>query len=441
MIRLKNILIIAYYYPPKGGAGVQRTSKFAKYLCKLGYNVSVLTTLEDDETDIIDESLREDVIQGIKVYKVKVADKVIKKLYTKIKKIFKNNQIDRVNSISANSESNKSKLSIKKTISNLIYIPDNKSYCIKFLLKEGKNIIENNNIDTVFTTSSPYSMHIVGYKLSKKYKKVKWIADFRDAWVTNPYFKFSGLKKLSNEILERKVIYAADKIISVSEPIIEDFKSRYKLYDKFHVITNGYDEDDFDEEEVSGNSNDKFVLLFSGTLYGEISPKNVLIAINNLIDKGSIDSNKFEIRFIGRILDEDYKKMIKQLNKHKVVEAYNYMPHKLIVREMLNASALLLILYNGRQASGVYSGKIFEYIRTGKPIVGLVPDGVAKELIKKTESGYTADPDNIEAIEKIILKLYNSHFYNIKAITPNWHNIKKYSRRELTEELIRIIND
>lgn len=115
------------------------------------------------------------------------------------------------------------------------------------------------------------------------------------------------------------------------------------------------------------------------------------------------------------------------------------MPHKESLIELCKANALLLIIDEGKGSEGIYTGKIFEYIRTGKTILGLVPNGVAKDLIEETSTGYTALPSDQSAIENIILKAYNDFIYKTKSLTPNLEVIKKYSRENLTKLLIEEI--
>ncbi|WBW99446.1 glycosyltransferase family 4 protein [Oceanirhabdus sp. W0125-5] len=441
---MKKILIIAYFYPPKGGAGVQRTSKFAKYLTEFGHEVHVLTVNEDRKT-LNDDSLKEDICKGIHVHRTEFEEvKIVKKL---------NNLLNNKNSLSPVNTSNNQlkKSNIKSKIKsickklffklyNFVYLPDDKKSWIDTAVKEAVKIIENEKIDVIYTTSAPYSAHLIGYKLSKQ-KQIKWIADFRDQWANNPFAEYGRMVEWRQKRLEKKVIHNAHKVISVSKPIIEDFKLRY--YDtnkeKFEIITNGYDEPDFwDIEPVEKNS--IFKIIYNGTLYGRMSPENILLAISNLIEKKKIDRDKIRIEFCGNIGNAHKGKVDFFKDKYpQLISIKNYLPHKESLKNLMTGSAVLLIIDGGKGSRGIYTGKIFEYIRSGKPIIAIVPDGVARDLIIKTKTGYCAYPNDIDEIEKNIYNLYTKFYKGEKLADSNLNEIKKYSRKNLSKQLSNII--
>lgn len=451
---MKNILIIAYYYPPKGGAGVQRTSKFANYLSELGYNVTVLTVKEDNE-GLVDKSLKDDVSSSIKVYRTSIKSvNIIDKINGIINK--KNNSKLTNNDNISNKQvcmgiSQKIKSKFRKiaknlflSIYNLIYIPDDKKGWINSAVQEGKNIIKNENIDVIFTTSGPYTSHIIGYKIAKELN-IKWIADFRDPWVDNPFVHNSFIVNAIYKNLEKKVVKRADKVLSVSKPIIDDFIKRYKDEDKskFKIITNGYDEEDFKNLDLNPENKDgKFKILYNGTLYGKRSPEKVLKAIDNLIKSDKVNRDMIKIKFVGQIGNEHSTIVEYFKSKYpEVIEHKNYVPHKESLKELCSADALLLIIEDGKGSNGIYTGKIFEYIRTGKPILGMVPDGVAKDLILNTKTGYVAHPAKYEEIEEMILKCYLNFINKNNELNSNWKEIRKYSRENLTKSLIETIKE
>ncbi|HCL50340.1 MAG TPA: hypothetical protein DHW76_04975, partial [Clostridiaceae bacterium] len=187
-MRNRNILIIAYYYPPKGGAGVQRTAKFAKYLSKYGFDVHVLT-VKEDKKGLIDESLKIDIKDDIKVYRTDIDEP---NFIDKLVNISNKNIMDKSSEkaiVKSSDDNNKFFYKFKKNlrnfakkifldIYNLIYVPDDKKGWIKYAVPEAKKIIKENNIELIYTTSSPYTTHMIGYELANE-MDVKWIADFR----------------------------------------------------------------------------------------------------------------------------------------------------------------------------------------------------------------------------------------------------------------------
>lgn len=446
---MRKILMVAYYYPPKGGAGVQRTAKFAKYLASFGYNIHILTVDEKDR-GVVDYSLEEDICPGITVHRTYIPQKnLLERLMYALnrgngKSEGKDNS-GHVQKVSAvRSFVRKAGKKIFLDIYNLLYIPDVQKGWTNYAVEEGRKIIRENDIDVIYTTSSPYTSHMIGYKLNREFN-IKWVADFRDPWASNPFADYSFIVQIINNNLESKVVKNAHRVVSVSRPIIDDFIRRYKYEDskKFVVIPNGYDDDDFQGIDLSLSSkNSKFSILYVGTLYGKRSPEKILIGVENLLESNKIKQDSFTIKFMGEI-GSAYKQMLDVFTSKYpgIVEYMDYVPHSQSMVELSRANALLLIIDEGRGSEGIYTGKIFEYIRTGKPILGIVPDGVARDLILETGTGYVAYPSNLHEIEDIIYRAYCDFMDGRKDFEPDWHRISQYSRENLAKKLGGIIED
>ncbi|HEY8892355.1 MAG TPA: glycosyltransferase [Clostridium sp.] len=441
---MKNILIIAYFYPPLGGAGVQRTLKFAKFLEKFGYNVNVLT-VDNEKGTIKDESLKLESTDGIKVFRAKqienfIVSAIVNRKVTDVKIDNKEKNVKESFKITLKS---KVKKKIKKYLLNVyrnMYIPDDKISWKKDAVKLGLKIIKEEKIDIIYSTSSPYTGHLIALELKQK-SNVPWIADFRDQWVANPFVDYSTYAMSKNEKMEKAVIEKADAVISVSKPIIEDFIDRYKNQetDKFKVITNGYDEEDFDNFNMDLETS-KYIITHNGTLYGKRSPKNFLIAIDRLIEDKKIRQMELTIRFVGQIgkdAQEDIRFFIAKYDN--IIEFISYLPHKESLKKLEYSSATLLIIEAGVGSEGIYTGKLFEYIRSGRNVIGIVPPGVANDLILDTNIGFCCHPEKVDEIYDAIYKSYSIWKGTQKKLDINWEKVKKYNRENLTRELMGII--
>lgn len=446
---MKNILLIAYYYPPLGGAGVQRTLKFAKYLYKFGNNVCILTVDDNSDGTVRDESLKYESIDGIKVFRAKEGDV---NFFVGIanKAINKRNIIAaevKSPTISINKNSLKSKL--KKKIKNIILnmyrsmsIPDDKVSWKKDAVRKGLEIVKKENIDIIYSTSAPYTCHLIAYDLVKS-TNMPWICDFRDPWASNPFVDYPWFVKRINNDMEKKVVKRANTVISVSQPIIDDFILNYKdeTSSKFKVITNGYDEEDFDNYNKDIKP-EKFTITYNGTLYGKRSPNNFLEAVNRLIDTNKVDKNKIILKFVGKIGRDAMLDINNFISKFgDIAQCIDYLPHKESLKQIENSSALLLIIESGKGSEGIFTGKIFEYIRSGKNIIGIVPEGVAKDLIIETNTGFCCHPDKIKEIEEVIYKCYLIWNGDSDALSVNWDKVKSYNRENLSKDLTSIMEN
>ncbi|WP_163195290.1 glycosyltransferase [Clostridium thermarum] len=443
---MKNILIIAYFYPPLGGAGVQRSLKFAKYLSKMGYNVSVLTV--DSRVDVMDKSMEAEASGKIKIYRAEASAGILERLIK---------SGSSKSSASVNIPRGPSRSSLVKrlkkyginlakkvvlSIYRLVNIPDEKKGWKKNAVELGCKIIEEQKIDVIYSTSAPYTSHLIGLELKNKYN-IPWICDFRDSWVADPFAVYSTLAKYINGKLEKKVVEAADRVIAVSEPIISDFIERYVHTDKskYSVITNGYDEEDFQAYDMNKKT-EKYTITYNGTLYGNRTAKRIFKAVDNLISGGVLKRDEITLRFVGNN-GRDAKEEIEEFSRQypNVVQCINYLPHRESIKQIEDSTALLLLIEDGPGSEGIYTGKIFEYIRSGRIIIGAVPDGVARDLISETNTGFCCYPQNISEIEEAIMKGYMIWKEKLEPLKIDFEKVYTYEREELTRQLAKLIEE
>lgn len=401
---MQRILLITYFFPPSGGPAVQRNLKLVKYLCKFGNEATVLTA---DRTSyrVFDEMLINEIPNEAQVYRCKFND---------YNRLFGKNIV--LNKL----------LALLNIIMN---IPDNKLLwnikCKKYLDK----IIFENNIDTVIISIAPYSSALLGRYIKKKYNK-KVIIDYRDPWVHSPLQKFLPFYKYINMKLERSCLESTDGIISVSQPIIDRIVKEYNYKKKTAVIPNGYDNEAILENNIVNNN--KFTITFIGNFSAKNNCKTLIEGIDKAILEGKVDRDKIKLIFVGN--NQSY-------STRQYIECTGYIPHKDVFNYTKNTDMLFIPL-NAQNNKGTYSGKIFEYIVSNKPILALVPKhGVAADLIRKTNTGFIAQEDDIDDIKNTFIKVYNMWENKTLKIEPKKDEIEKYSRSELTKKLLRFIEE
>ena len=443
---MKNVLMIAYFYPPLGGAGVQRTLKFAKYLAKMGYNVSVLTVASN--MGVIDKSLEEEGTNNIRIFRAKAPVGFLEKIINKGSKSSTAGSgapvLAKKSTFSKKMKNLIIKLVKKAVLSvyRLIYIPDEKIGWKKDAVALGMKVIEEQKIDIIYSTSAPYTSHLIGYELKKKFN-LPWICDFRDSWVADPFAVYSTLAKYINGKLEKKVVKAADRVIAVSEPIIADFIERYEDTEKvkYSVITNGYDEEDFSDYDLDKKT-EKYTITYNGSLYGNRTAKRIFSAVEDLIKEGIIESSELTLRFVGNN-GRDAREEIEEFAARYpgMVEQINYLPHGESIKQLENSTALLLLIEDGPGSDGIYTGKIFEYIRSGRIIIGAVPRGVARELILETNTGFCCHPDNVKEIKEAVMMGYQIWKGERTSLKADFEKIYNYEREGITKNLAKLIEE
>jgi len=328
----KKVLIITYYWPPSGGAGVQRWLKFVKYLPEFGWEPVVLTVdPEKASYGQKDESLKREIRKGMEVHCTSTFE-----LYSVYQRFSSKKEIP------YGGFSNEGNISLFQRFSRFVrgnfFLPDPRKGWNRFAYKKAKELICKHRIDTVITTSPPHSTQLIGLKL-KKHLGISWIADLRDPWTDIYYYKDFHHTSLARRIdlyYEKKVLAGADQLITVSPALKRLFLSKAKGIpeDKITVIPNGYDEDDFPEKIEQPNT-DRFVITYTGTIAESYDLSGFIQAL-----KSSDESfkKKLLLRFVGNV-PETIVKQFHQAGLERNLDLAGYVPHKKSVQYLFTSNS------------------------------------------------------------------------------------------------------
>ena len=421
---MKKVLIITYYWPPSGGSGVQRWLKFVKYFRDFGIEPIILTVApEFAALPNIDESLEHEIPAGIEVHKTRAKSPF--GFYKKIKKGAVPN--------SGFAGEKKANLfdNLFRFIRGNFFIPDARIGWNKFALEKARELIHLHAIDTVITSSPPHSTQLIGLQLKKEFN-LKWLADLRDPWTEIYYnkllFRTNWAKKIDYRY-EQACLQNADTLIVVSEDIKRRFGEEIKaILEKIHVIPNGFDEEDFSHERTKNDAGIKYI-SYVGNLGLQYPIEEFLKTFSELVKVDQL----WRIRFVGNVSDV-VNTEIQKLGLEKWVEFIPYVEHKKAVEYMINSDLLLLIIPNTENNKGILTGKLFEYIATGNPIIYIGPEyGDALEILKRNTVNIALNSKEKEAVIDFIL---NSNS-NQQEVNPSSKNT--FSRRNLTGEVAKLI--
>ena len=280
----QKVLIIAYYWPPAGGPGVQRWLKFVKYLPEFGIEPIVYCP-ENPNYPIVDESLVNEIPNGITIIKqpIKEPYQLANFLSKKSSKKISSGVIPK-----AKKQSLTEKLMLY--VRGNFFIPDARKNWIKPSVEFLSEYIKTYKIETIITTGPPHSVHVIGFEL-KRNLNIKWLTDFRDPWTTIGYHKALKLTKSSQQKhieLETKVLNSADAIVVTSNHTKNEFET--KTTKPISVITNGYDNHSVRVEE----KHKEFTLSHIGSLLSERNPKILWEVLSELISENEAFSKAFQ---------------------------------------------------------------------------------------------------------------------------------------------------
>lgn len=429
---MKKVLVITYYWPPSGGAGVQRWLKFTKYLRNYGWE-PIIYTPENPEAPAIDLSLEKDIPEGIRVIKTRIWEP-----YSAYKKFVGRKKED---SIKGGFLSENKRPSLTEKISVWIrgnlFIPDARKFWIKPSVRFLVDYLKKNPADAIVSTGPPHSLHMIALGIKKKLN-VPWLADFRDPWTNIDFYddlmltKFAHRKHLR---FEKEVLNTADKVVTVSWNWAKDFEKLCSR--KIDVVTNGYDPEDF--KNLSENSgNGKFVLCHIGSLNKDRNPEFLWKCLAQIVNTDPDFDRDLRIRFIGQV---DYKVFddLTRFNLMKKTEKIDYLPHDETLRKSSESSALLLLLNNTPNVNGIIPGKVFEYLALKRPILCIGVDaGDSARIINESKAGSVINFGDEEKCISFIRELYQ-HYKN-KTLVVSSSGIEKYSRQEKTKEITEILD-
>jgi len=411
---LKKVLIISYYWPPGSGAGVQRWVKLSKYLSDAGVETHVLTVNPEQASyPVRDESLLLEV--GSRVILHHCDTREWFKAYAKISGNEK---------IPFAGFAGEKKPGLFQYISRFIrgnfFIPDPRRGWNQFALAKAIEIIEKFNIKTIVTTSPPHSTQLVGLKLKEK-PGIEWIADLRDPWTDIYYYKkFYHLAYARNldRYYERKVLETADRVLVVSKDIKRLFSGKSAKIDasKINVLPNGYDEADFQFQKKEKRSL-SFSVAYIGTCTAEYPLDSFLPVVSEFSKLQAMN-----LSFTGSVSHPVLEKFsqIPGVN----LQLNGYVNHASAIAAMTEGSVLLLLIPETADNRGILTGKLFEYLRSGSPVLGIGPvDGDASAILIETGAGRMFAPKDTAGMIDFLSQVLQG-----KKQERNLAAIKNYSR-------------
>jgi len=427
---MKRVLIITYYWPPSGGAGVQRWLKFVKYLRDFGIE-PIIYTPSNPEMPVEDYSLLKDIPQNVEIIQQPIWEP-----YTWYKRWVGVKPSEKINTgFLSETEKPKKTESIGVWIRGNFFIPDARCFWIQPSIRFLKKYLKENPVEAIISTGPPHSMHRIALGITKS-MNIPWIADFRDPWTNIDFYDQLMLTAWADKrhhLMELEVIQNAQHIVTVTSADAKDFMA--KGAKAATQITNG-----FDDEFKSDVDQDKaFSLVHVGSIPPARNHTSLWKAISNLQKEQPSFSQDFQLQLIGKT-DISVKKSVQEWNIEHNIEFVPYLAHDEAVLRQQKAQVLLLLINDSRNAKSILTGKFFEYLAARRPILAIGPkDGEVAAILESTGAGICLDFQDQKGIENALKSYYEQWLSHGKCSIPHT-TIENYSRKKLTEKLSKIIH-
>lgn len=437
---MRKVLMLAYHFPPNGGSGVQRSSKFAKYLPKYDWlpvviGAKPITAISQDVT------LLADLPPGLEVHRIPPVEPLLLRRFTR--KTLRPDLFDERPVSFTGGTAKATFYSLLKKIKSrisVVLIPDEQALWALSAASLGFLLALRHSFDAIYSSGSPFSSHLGAVLLGRALHKPV-VIDFRDPWTKHRHYPHRGRRENVDHIFEKYLLRQADMVVCNHETMARDFRAMVPGVDprKFVVITNGYDEADFDDGlQPVAREADRYHIAHTGLVYPGIGLP-FLKGLRLLQERDAELAGRVKVRFVGGLpFPDEELTYLKAEKLGGLVEVTPRVSHRESLREMLSADALLLLLASGNGRSA-YPGKLYEYLRVGKTILGVIPcEGSATELIRLCGQGIVVDPEDPAAIARALENLIQRNgIADHRGLDLSF--AQRFNREELTRRLTRVL--
>lgn len=421
---MKMVLVITFHFLKKEAIGSIRLRGLANHLPDFGWKPIILTP------------------QSERISNTESSCKIIETQYEDITTIWKkwlgfNTQKTVKKQLGMPTLKNRNLLIdyVLKAWQEIFAYPDFNIGWYKYAVKAGERLLEEVKSDAILSSSSPPTCHLIAKNLKDKYC-LPWVADCRDLWTQNHYYKSSHIRKKFETRLEQFTFKNANALTTVSQPLADKLKMlhRNKI---IYTITNGFD---LNNKNPGVPLSDKFNITYTGSIYkGKQDPEPLLRALNELFLEKKIDIRDVKVDFYG--YDDGWLiNDIKNYGLECIVDVYGMVTREESLLKQREAQLLLLLNWNDPQEKGIYTGKIFDYLAAQRPILSIGRcGGVVEDLLEQTKAGVHVS--SIDDLKSIIFKLYMEY----KATgSVSYHGITSeingYSHREMARKFAEVLD-
>lgn len=411
---MKKALLIAYHFPPiRVSSGIQRTLSMTRYLRENGWEPVVLT-ISPRAYEVTSDDQLKDIPEGV----------VVKRAFG----------LDTARHFS-----------IAGRYPGLLALPDRWVSWAPGAVISGLNLIRKEKPDLIWSTYPIATTHLVGLMLNRL-SGLPWVADFRDS-MTEEHYPTDKNRWKAYRWIEKRVVERAAKVVFTAPGALRMYRDRYPGVDesRFAVIPNGFDEEIFQAAEqkiytATAKSGDEPIqLLHSGILYpSERDPTQFFDALGELKANGDIDEKKLMIILRATAHDSLYQPMLKERNLEDIVFLEPGVSYEEALSEMMNVDGLLL--FQATNCNHQIPAKLYEYFRTGKPLIALTDEqGDTARTIREAGVEAIFSLDNKCAIKDAIIRFINDPDFRAAASVSR-ESADCYSRRSLVKAYSEILN-
>ena len=442
-----KVLLVSYHYPPMGGAGVQRALKFSKYLGDFGVRTTVLAAHDPDY--LHDESLLAEIPDDVRVLRIEHRP-LLQRVLAWRERSGAAPVVPAAARLPAARAPPGPAVAPRHRLRDAalgayatVHFPDDKAAWARRAYAPALALLREEGFDLVFSTAPPMSAHALASRLARQ-AVLPWVADYRDLWTENPGYAAPAWRRALDRRTEAVWLGQAAGVVAVTPSWQRLLTARLGPVRPVAFIPNGYDEADFAVLGVPRRDDGAFQLVHTGAFYGPRDPGTLLEALGLYLRDAPPTARPLRLRLVGQMGSRFAERLQAFEARHPgVVQQRPYVPHHEALAEMMAADALLLAVGAGDASrdrgvvAGTLPGKIFEYLRTARPLLLLGDEaGDAAQLLRQHGRGWVADETQPQAIAAALQQMMQAA--PAPAAAPA-ASVAAFERRALTGELARFL--
>ena len=427
-----HVLLISYEFPPKGGPGVLRPAKIARYLAEAGWDVSVLT-VADPPSALIDEALAAGIPASVDVRRAWSLEptRLVQWLRAPTRGTL---DVPEEPPAATPGYSGLPPWAIRFV--QAFFLPDEKVGWTSYALREAERLHAERPIDVILASGPPFTALRIARKLAARLG-TPWVADLRDPIVGNYFYRPpTPLHARYRERFERRVAASASAIVTVTEPMREALLTRTGIADdRVVTVPNGFDPSDF--SGLTRRPHDGFRITYVGSFQGSIQPNTFLEAVASASRADTEFARDARVRFVGNATPPA-EEAVRAAGLVDRVEIVGPVPHRAAVQEMLDAEVLLLVLGPEPESRAILTGKLPEYMGAHRQILGMVPEGVAADILDRYGAASIVSPTDADAASDAILGMYEAWRAGSEP-APAEDVVRSFDRRAQVNRIAQVL--
>lgn len=439
---MRRVLVVAYFFPPVGGVGVERTLKHVTYLPAHGWE-PVVVTVANSGYRIVDPATEARIPAGIEVHRTGTAEP--SHLRRGLGRLLgRAGTTARSNGAPAG-DAPRSLASRVRHAANaawgatlpLVFWPDDQVLWAPGAIRAARRIHADHPVDAVFSSSPPISGHLVARRVARTIGR-PWIADFRDPWVGNAFARpLTPVHRAAQRRLERSLVADADRVILATAAMRDAFAARYPHADERLVhLPNGYDLAELGGLERHRPDDGTFHLIYAGSVYGDAELALALDGVELLMARRPDLGTRLRLEFVGWMSEANLDLARRRLPAlDPVVRHAGFVPRAEAIARQRRADAGLILIAGGAGREAIATGKLYEYLGLDLPVLAVVPPGEVREILAGLDWGISVDPTP-EGVAEGIERIMRSPRPDRPA-DPE----RRYERRALTARLAGLLDE